>query len=751
MALQRHNSSAGASPRPTPRPANLIALRYEETVQAEPPVMIPARGSAAYLARSRSTRSLAPSTPAVEPASTSSPSSPSAPSATYASSLPSLASPPTSPAVAQLSSPTISPLPSPTPSTAASFSSFSSLSSLSSLSPASSPSPRRTAPFIPRSPLVILRPPGLATPPAEQHPALRGPSFRPIAEEEAGEGDVVVVGETGSTSVQDQDSKDAAAAAPIPVRSDKRDSILASAAASTITLDGKEGKQEQASGEEAEKEGAPAKESKPPSSPETKTPSSPSTTPTTTTTTTSADAPVREKSWRLPRSFSFRSAGSLQRRKSSKISKQQQQQLQQQQLQQEQSAGVESGDVAAGRESTASSSASSSSSRYSTSTTNTNATPADNIPCHDTTSTPVAPRVAHVAHVAQEQPQRGDTKPAAHSTRNTFFPAVRRRRSTASAGVAASSKSTTMPVPSAPMPIVLSTVSGGGPILPPLTARSGAQQCPRPEASWAPLLAGPLDAAHPAHSAHSAPPVPQTQQQPALGAAAAAAPPPLFRASSFSPSSRPPFSPSSSFSSTTHSTSTAATTPTSPRFLLRVLSMSDVRHRRQAGSQSTSPLSAATPTIDTTIPTERLLEDDFLQSLTFSKRGSVMLAGKLVGGEGEGEGEDGPEGGETGEPSATSPSPLPAMPRLRQLAPAIERESLQVRSLYASSSGLLRWEDGRPPQALSVAAVRDKSPPRIPEEAEPAGDGGSGANDDDGEQTRNAAASVYGSPAIPCC
>ncbi|QSZ29645.1 hypothetical protein DSL72_004161 [Monilinia vaccinii-corymbosi] len=91
--------------------------------------------------------------------------------------------------------------------------------------------------------------------------------------------------------------------------------------------------------------------------------------------------------------------------------------------------------------------------------------------------------------------------------------------------------------------------------------------------------------------------------------------------------------------------------------------------------------------ITTPIPSETLLEDDFMQSMSFSKRGSMMLGGKrAVNGQAR--------------INATRRQPSPSM--LAATSPStqvllsddLEMESLKVRSLYESGSGF-DWRDGQ--------------------------------------------------------
>ncbi|KAB8304965.1 hypothetical protein EYC80_004280 [Monilinia laxa] len=90
--------------------------------------------------------------------------------------------------------------------------------------------------------------------------------------------------------------------------------------------------------------------------------------------------------------------------------------------------------------------------------------------------------------------------------------------------------------------------------------------------------------------------------------------------------------------------------------------------------------------ITTPIPGESLLEDDFMQSMSFSKRGSMMLSGrKAVNGQAR--------------ISATRRQPSFPMlattssPSTKVLSDDLEMESQKVRSMYESGSGF-DWRDG---------------------------------------------------------
>lgn len=133
--------------------------------------------------------------------------------------------------------------------------------------------------------------------------------------------------------------------------------------------------------------------------------------------------------------------------------------------------------------------------------------------------------------------------------------------------------------------------------------------------------------------------------------------------------------------------------------------------------------------INTTIPTERLIDDELLTDLTFSKRGSLLLGGKrsfgLIPSFMDGSSDravrraadsvpnsDPDEMTATAKATATATdeSTKPPLPSIRVLSLDVERESQKVRSLYESGDGL-NWEDGRP---LSSAGRRLEPTEEVP-------------------------------------
>lgn len=116
------------------------------------------------------------------------------------------------------------------------------------------------------------------------------------------------------------------------------------------------------------------------------------------------------------------------------------------------------------------------------------------------------------------------------------------------------------------------------------------------------------------------------------------------------------------------------------------------------------------------IPTDSLLEDDFMASLSFSKRGSIMFGGRRVNALGlDGNNDANVEVNTTFVPSSpdepdavvstdsngvvddgassTTPSKLLPPPDIRVLTADIEKESQKVRSLYGVGE-TMHWEDG---------------------------------------------------------
>ncbi|KAN0090369.1 RabGAP/TBC [Hyaloscypha variabilis] len=118
------------------------------------------------------------------------------------------------------------------------------------------------------------------------------------------------------------------------------------------------------------------------------------------------------------------------------------------------------------------------------------------------------------------------------------------------------------------------------------------------------------------------------------------------------------------------------------------------RWRKPGSRRSSTPKTPRTPTskstpeeftpISTPIPTESLIDEEFLQSLSFSKRGSMMLGGKkAVNGHAR-------TNGGRRQPSFS----MLASPSIKILSDDLEKESKKVRSMYEQGTGL-DWEDGK--------------------------------------------------------
>ncbi|KAI1418187.1 rab-GTPase-TBC domain-containing protein [Hypoxylon sp. FL1857] len=155
-----------------------------------------------------------------------------------------------------------------------------------------------------------------------------------------------------------------------------------------------------------------------------------------------------------------------------------------------------------------------------------------------------------------------------------------------------------------------------------------------------------------------------------------------------------------------------------------------------SGRLSPLPDPHGSPVISTAIPTESLLEDDFMTQLSFSKRGSIIFGAKhprksirnaaIMADQDSGLGDEniGPEqprqprafplvpvrekpadaavGASTKEPTQNSgahdttntpPTPRRLPPSVRVISAEAEKESQKVRSLYESGEGL-NWEEG---------------------------------------------------------
>ncbi|KAI0837369.1 rab-GTPase-TBC domain-containing protein [Hypoxylon sp. FL0890] len=155
-----------------------------------------------------------------------------------------------------------------------------------------------------------------------------------------------------------------------------------------------------------------------------------------------------------------------------------------------------------------------------------------------------------------------------------------------------------------------------------------------------------------------------------------------------------------------------------------------------SGRLSPLPDPHGSPVISTTIPTESLLEDDFMTQLSFSKRGSIIFGAKhprksnrnvAIMADHDGLGNENIGTDQTREPRAfplvpvrekgadnvvgatpkestknsgahdvtdTPPTPRRVPPSVRVISAEAEKESQKVRSLYESGEGL-NWEEGK--------------------------------------------------------
>lgn len=151
------------------------------------------------------------------------------------------------------------------------------------------------------------------------------------------------------------------------------------------------------------------------------------------------------------------------------------------------------------------------------------------------------------------------------------------------------------------------------------------------------------------------------------------------------------------------------TPPASPKVIKKSYSMSGNRWRRPGSRKSTA--APKTPTceeksaeeefITTAIPTDSLLDADFLDSLSFSKRGSIMLGGKKgVNGHSRQHGgrrwvQVEQSIGNAAKIGNRQPSlSMLASPSIRVLSDDLEKESQKVRSMYEQGNGL-DWREGK--------------------------------------------------------
>ena len=103
-----------------------------------------------------------------------------------------------------------------------------------------------------------------------------------------------------------------------------------------------------------------------------------------------------------------------------------------------------------------------------------------------------------------------------------------------------------------------------------------------------------------------------------------------------------------------------------------------------SNAKMASPSEEEFTPITTPIPTESLLDPEFLDQLSFSNRGSIMMGGKkAVNGQAR-------QNLVRRQPSLS----MLALPSIRVLSDDVEMESKKVRSMYEAGSGP-DWEEGR--------------------------------------------------------
>ncbi|KAG9234475.1 rab-GTPase-TBC domain-containing protein [Amylocarpus encephaloides] len=149
-------------------------------------------------------------------------------------------------------------------------------------------------------------------------------------------------------------------------------------------------------------------------------------------------------------------------------------------------------------------------------------------------------------------------------------------------------------------------------------------------------------------------------------------------------------SPVSPIATTPTSTSTSTPTPTSGNFWMK-------------SSSKKTPAVPITPppikksfeeefsSITTSIPTESLMDDDFLNQMSFSKRGSVMFGGKKAVA-----GHLRPNGGRR-QPSFS----MLVTPTIKVLPDEVEKESQKVRSMYEHGTNF-DWREGSVSSSLDA-------------------------------------------------
>lgn len=175
-------------------------------------------------------------------------------------------------------------------------------------------------------------------------------------------------------------------------------------------------------------------------------------------------------------------------------------------------------------------------------------------------------------------------------------------------------------------------------------------------------------------------------------------------------------------------TSRETKSPASSNFWRRARSVKSVRSPTTTATSPGSKSAEEFSLITTAIPTESLLEEGFLNQLSFSKRGSVMLGGKkAVDGHlrpNVGRRLDAPQicSRNTTNMMLRQPSfSMLATPTVKVLPDDVEKESQKVRSMYEKPTNF-DWKQGAsaPNSPTSTSAPADKEDGDKQENATPA-------------------------------
>ena len=123
-----------------------------------------------------------------------------------------------------------------------------------------------------------------------------------------------------------------------------------------------------------------------------------------------------------------------------------------------------------------------------------------------------------------------------------------------------------------------------------------------------------------------------------------------------------------------------------------------------SSTKMASPSEKEFSPITTPIPTDTLMDAEFLDQLSFSKRGSMMLGGKkAVNGQAR-------QNLGRRQPSFS----MLVQPSIRLLSDDVEMESKKVRSMYEAGSGL-DWEDGKFQCLDDQLNIEQETTPEAPE------------------------------------